>query len=457
MFRAATRSFKLGQARPSAPKMDKRIIVPILACGYAVIGSPVLMYLTRPSGSVSLEALLESHLENRLIWPGMAAIALILVARNFSKFTVPLHIKWLLAYLALAGMSVVWAFKPDISFVRYVSQVMIVMSIVLPAMLAARSTDMMYGLFLCYALASILNALFVLNQDPLVIEGTVVGYPGYFAFKGTLGECAAIAFILSLREILNAGARRVLAVTILVIDIWLMLVSESKGALGMAFIAPFLALLTLIVTKKARISPATVVLSALFCFVVFSAATGFTMNRLSYYIYNNYTFSARTVIWDFAESEIARRPFFGWGFQSFWLAGTDAPSIVDAGGWVRNMPSAHSGYLDIKLETGYVGYLIFLCFLVATLHAIGRVADRDRLRAWLLLSLALFVILTNFLETVWTRGAEPLWVLFVVVAAEIGRYSMPVRTAVDAPARKMSWRRRPFVGKSRTVSIGQRP
>ena len=56
-----------------------------------------------------------------------------------------------------------WAFRPELSFIRFIQQVMIVTSIVLPAMVAARTADMMRGLFLVFAFASILNVFFVLG------------------------------------------------------------------------------------------------------------------------------------------------------------------------------------------------------------------------------------------------------------------------------------------------------
>ena len=86
------------------------------------------------------------------------------------------------------------------------------------------------------------------------------------------------------------------------------------------------------------------------------------------------------------------------------------------------MPNAHNGYYDTMLELGYVGLALLVIFITATLHAIGRVADLDFRRAWLVLSLALFVIVYNFLESTWMRGFEFLWVVFVIVAADIGRY-----------------------------------
>jgi exopolysaccharide production protein ExoQ len=181
----------------------------------------------------------------------------------------------------------------------------------------------------------------------------------------------------------------------------------------------------LIAARKMRISVAVVLSSILVCYIIFSTVSGFSMNKLSWHIYGNYTFSGRTDIWDFANYEIARRPLLGWGYQSFWLVGPDAPSIVDAPGWVKAMPSAHSGYMDVKLELGYVGFALLLGFIITTLHAVGRVADRDRTRAWLMLSLALYIIFTNFLETTWARGMETLWLIFVIVAAEAGRYWHP--------------------------------
>ena len=79
------------------------------------------------------------------------------------------------------------------------------------------------------------------------------------------------------------------------------------------------------------------------CYAILASITGFNMNRLSYMLYGDPTFTGRTIIWDFANYEISRRPLLGWGYQSFWLVGPDAPSIVDAPGFVKAMPNAHNG------------------------------------------------------------------------------------------------------------------
>jgi exopolysaccharide production protein ExoQ len=411
---------------------EKCAIVPISACIYALIVSPLLTVLTSPDLYAFEKQTLvaQPDIVSRIFWPAMTAISAILAVQNryrLSRLTWPPHIICLLVYLAFAGASVLWAFSPQSSLTRFVQEVMIITSIVLPAMLAARTADMMRGLFLCFALSLILNLPFVLggsvNLAQYGAKLLVIGYQGYFEGKNYLGEFAAVAFLLSLHEMLYPGWRRALGIIVAVIAIWLVFLSSSKTALGLALISPSLAALTLIVRKITGISTAIIPLSIPVCYFILSSVSNFTMNRISYMLYGDSTFTGRTIIWDFAQYEIDRSPLVGWGYRSFWLV-PDSPSL-EAPGWVKMMPNAHNGYVDTKLELGYVGLALLIAFIVATLHAIGRVADRDPPRARLLLSLALFIIVYNFLESLWMRGFEFLWVVFLIVAAETGRYWGP--------------------------------
>jgi exopolysaccharide production protein ExoQ len=425
MSKASMHSFKLGPARSSSPMNDKCAIVPILACAYAAIVGPLVVFVSSVPEQQLQNA--EPGLPNRIFWPVMAAVSVVLAARNYSRvgrLTFPPHIIFLLAYVAFAGSSVLWAFRPEISFTRFLQQAMVLISIVLPGMLAVRSADLMRGVFLCFALGAILNIFFILG-NPLSLVNQYGGYPGYFTGKNYLGEFSAIAFLLALYEMCHPGFRRASGIIIAVIATLLLFLADSKTALGLALLAPSLAGLTLIIKKTTRISPAIILLSIPLSYAVLSSVSGFNMNRVSYMLYGDSTFTGRTIIWDFASYEIAKRPLFGWGYQSFWLVGSDAPSVVEAPGFVKNMPNAHNGYYDTTLEMGYVGYTLLVIFIIATLHSVGRVADRDPARAWQLLSLALFIIIYNYLESLWMRGFEFLWVVFVILVVEIARYWQP--------------------------------
>jgi exopolysaccharide production protein ExoQ len=432
MPRAATHSPEMDGAQSSIRAIGGYALIPFLACLYATVIFPLIIVSCDPTDSACL---MEARPESKIFWPALAAIAAVLAIRNFSRLKFPPHILWLFGYLALAGASVLWAFKPEASFVRITQQAMIVISIVVPALLAARKSDLMRGLFLCFAIATILNVFFVLGRPPIDTKFATWGYPGYFSGKNYLGECEAIAVLLAVHEALHPGRRRVFGILIAVTGFALLLASNSKTALGLLFLTPMLAWAVLTLRKATRFSPALILLSIPVCWLTLTTLTGFSIYRISYILYGDPTFTGRSIIWDFVDSEIEHRPLLGWGYQSFWLVGPDAPSIVNAPGWVKDMPNGHNGYLDVKVELGYVGYALFLGFILTTLHAIGRVADRAPMRAWVVLTLALQIIITNGLESIWMRGFEMLWVVFLILAAEIARYWKPLRAGAARAAK----------------------
>jgi exopolysaccharide production protein ExoQ len=413
MPKASVHASELSGVRWSAPTFDKFTLVPFLACAYATTVAPLILF----TFSSTAQEAYDSHPEHKVFWPAMTAIAFILAARNRRRLALPPHIICLFAYLAFAGASVVWAINPQLSFIRFAQQVMVVTTISLPLMLVGRTADMMRGLFICFAIAATLNLFFISGQPP---------YSGYFGGKNYLGEFAGVALLLALHEVLYSGFRRALGIIFVFVAIALLLLSDSKTSFGLAILAPLLAGLTLIVGRTTGLSPAIILLSIPIGYEVLShLIPSFNFNRLSYILYGDPTFTGRTLIWDFADFQIWRRPLQGWGYQSFWLAGPESPSLQDARGWIRSMPNAHNGYVDTKLEMGYIGLAFLVTFILTALHAIKRVADRDPVRAWGVLSLALFVIIYNFLESTWMRAFEFLWVVFLIISADLCRYWRP--------------------------------
>src|SRR5579863_1356645 len=435
--------------RRSGPMIDRFALVPILVCIFATIISPLEYTLLKLPPY-------EDRIDTKIFWPVMAAISVASALQHRSRLPRPLpsHLICLLAYLAFAGASVLWAFNPSLSFARFAQQAMIVTCIILPALLAAPSSDILRGLFLwCFAPAAILNVAFVLENSPSIVAA-LKGHPGYFMGKNYLGEFAAIPFLLALHEMLYSGRRRVFGIVILLVSVWLLFWANSKTAFGLALLAPLVAGLTLIIRRITRLSPAIILLSVPIFFMVLSSVSHFGLPRLSYMLYGDSSSTGRTVIWDFANTEIARRPLLGWGYQSFWLAGPDAPSVTDAHGWVKQMPDGHSGYVDTKLELGYVGFALLIGFIFATLHGVGRMADRAPARAWIVLSLALYVIVYNFLESLWMRGYEFLWVMFLILAAEIGRYWRPISLKRATRGWRRLGGRSPLPGASAEPRVG---
>lgn len=410
---------------PPTSMVDRYAIFPILACAFAAIIDPLSIFFSADQTSIQSA---QPGLLNRMFWPTMMALAVALALRNhsrLSKLKVPPHLVCLLLYAGFAGASTLWAFKPATSFTRFTQQAMVLTSILLPAVLAGRRVDLMRGVFLCVSVGVSLNVLCLFVDTEANIR-ELGGYQGYFLGKNYLGEFAAPALLLALHETIRPGGRRGVGIIVAAMATVLLVMSGSKTAFALAFICPILASLILLIRKYGRVSIAIVVASIPLGYICLNMISpNINTGRLSYMIYGESTFTGRTIIWDFAQQEIDRRPLFGWGYQSFWLVGPDGPSRVDSQGFgfVRDMPNAHNGYYDTKLEMGYVGFSLLIAFILSTLHAIGHVADRDPARARIVLWLALYVIIHNCLESLWMRGYEFLWVLFLLLAADIARHS----------------------------------
>jgi|GEM_PF-2771138 len=85
-----------------------------------------------------------------------------------------------------------------------------------------------------------------------------------------------------------------------------------------------------------------------------STSLGNYLNSISRMIFNKNLFSGRIEVWEQLFHAIAQKPFFGYGI------GVEAKFVTD-------LPlTAHNLYLQILLENGIVGFVIFLLILIAT-------------------------------------------------------------------------------------------
>jgi O-antigen ligase len=366
----------------------------------------------------------KGRIENILFWPVLAALVVALVFRNRAqidpRFFRSAPIVSLIAYLVFAAASVTWAYSPDYAFSRVVVQVLALIVVIAPYALRVPGKGPIPGVFYCYVLAMVVSAVFVLTIPP-----SPIGHPGYFTHKQELGLLAAIGIILSSYQILQRGWLRIVAFLTIVLGFWLVFESVSKSALAFAIIALIAARLMLTVCKLTRLTPAFIVAAI----VVVSLFVANPIERLGYRMYGDSTLTGRTGIWGFIEYQISHRPWFGWGFHSYYFV-PNSPQ-EQAPGYIKAMPSSHSGYMELKLETGRFGYWIFLVFIYSSLHLIERVRRVDPVRAWFYLSVQLFAVLSNLLDSSWLTLTH-FWLLYVVVTAETIRFSL--QSAERAPA-----------------------
>jgi O-antigen ligase len=356
---------------------------------------------------------------NILFWPVMAGVVIFLVLKNKSQldksFFLSLPILSLTAYLVFAGASIGWAFSPEYSLSRYFAQLFAIIVVLLPYALPISTERTTQHLHVYCAICLAINAVYVLT-----VPAPPLGHNGYFTDKQALGMFCGMAIIISLYELAFPGWRRVFAVLMLIVEIWIFIETKSKGSLAFLGVAIAFAGLTLLICRATRTTPAFIFGMVLIGFSIWALVSVDPIKRIGFALYGDPTITGRTYIWDFIDYQVSQRSWLGWGFHSYWFVPNSPQN--QAPGWLRDMPSGHSGFLELKLDTGYIGYWIFLVFVFASVHGLEFARRRDPARAWLLLTLAIYIILLNFIESIWIQ-TDRLWLLYLIVVGETIHYS----------------------------------
>lgn len=323
----------------------------------------------------------------------------------------------LLALIALALASTLWSALPRLSLMRGAVLLMISATAVLAVYAAGSFRTMMRALFVVLAAATLLNLWAVATQAP-----GPIGHNGIYPQKNFFGWVASVILFFGLYHLTFGGlAHRAAALAMVLAAPVFLVVAQSKTSLGLAVLSPVAALVLVAAARRLRLSPAILVPASLagaaWVFFVGEAAGLWTFYSVNEAIFGDGTLTGRTGIWTVAMDLIARGPFLGYGYEAVWATGYDGIAYNNALGFPRITPTGHNGYIDIMLYLGWPGLLLLAAFLIAMLAAMGRLARMDARLGWLALTLAIFTLLHNNLESDLLISSNPLTMLLVLFMA----------------------------------------
>ena len=297
--------------------------------------------------------------------------------------------------------------------------------------------------------ASLALAIFMPTIGVMQDEWQHVGnWQGIFASKQGLGMVSAVFLGISLLRV--AGRRTVFDVAMCGVGLACLLGSSSRGAGVMTFVAVACLVvarkyprLTLAVTGVFALDMILAVLN-----ISYFAATGDASIQIFGYDIN---FTERTFIWQYALGLWTDRPLIGYGLNGFWTNSNLYYSYFRLHGWV--LDNYHSGYLAIIVETGVVGFGLFLAVsyqVISKLYYLLRNSGANRLNLETTLAFLLMFFTINLTETYFLRSTNFLSILFTFLIVKI--LSTPELYPRGLPARSRRIGRRPFrVGPTATV------
>ena len=345
----------------------------------------------------------------------MYAITLGFVVLHWRKFTAAVRSSaWVLALALFALLSTLWSSDPGFTCRRsLVVMATTVFGIYFGSRFDLRCQVRLLGwTFILLAVLSAACALLVPQYgiDSQLHRGD---WQGILGQKNLLGKAMAVAIIVlwSAKGVLP----RVLRIAALAMCAVVMLMSGSRAAL---LVSGALLLMTFSYRALRARPPTLVPLAIMFVagavgLVLLAADNG---SLALDYLGRDHTLTRRTEIWAVVWTAISSHMLLGYGFSGFWagLHGESARVAVSLGFVARH---ALNGFLDLWLELGIVGLLLFAAgYFGAVIDGLKLLRMcPDRLATWPLQYLA-FMLLYDLAEGPILRQTNLYWALYVAVA-----------------------------------------
>jgi len=399
---------------------SRRIAVwlPVLAIAYPVLVWPIIEPPQMAAhADLAPPTMSELGILNRIYFPPLflAGVACFLIqARVYGVTLLRTPIVLSLLYVLWALVGTVWAIEPDLVFRRSLLQFTIIGAVMLPAIAARSPQAILDRLFWLFALVGLINLGAVILYPP-----GPIGHEGIYTHKNMLGGVSATLFLFALFQAFSGGGalRRLLAIGMCVVGLILLLASDSKTSLGLSIMIPVAAFLLAFLARTFRLSPAFMVplgfgiLGLVYWIGVRTYIWDF--ESVATFIFGDPTLTRRTEIWDFAFKMIERRPWVGFGYESFWGVSFESPSVREAPGFIAKLNSGHNGFIDLVVQTGFIGLALAMASILALLHACGRIARYSMAFGTTLIALTLSYIFYNVTESIFFHSFDQTHLIFL--------------------------------------------
>jgi O-antigen ligase len=128
-------------------------------------------------------------------------------------------------------------------------------------------------------------------------------------------------------------------------------------------------------------------------------------------------------MWGIAMTRLMERPLLGFGRGAFWVPGS--PYALEAGRAVAPgfiPPHAHNGFIDIALDVGLIGVLLFaISFFIAYARALKLAyAAKAPEKMWYLAFL-IFLFMNNMTESFLLFKTNIYWTLYITSSLSLGK------------------------------------
>jgi len=307
-----------------------------------------------------------SNLINQVVYTLLFVISAISVLPKFNQLVELIKKeRFLSLFLLWCTLSVIWSDYSFIAFKR-LFQFYTIVIICLAVLLHHNSLSAIMKHFKVLLSFYLVITLIAVLTIPGASDPTSYSWRGLTPSKNLLGQSALISILIWFNSIRQGNLlNKLISVFMLIISLILLFGSLSMTSISVFFIIVSLAILF----KIERSLFYKLGIGNSYSIMIF-IAVGFTL-LVTYYAApevlstlpesfgKDATFTGRTELWNDIFQEAKNQFILGHGFNSFW--GINNPNLYylyQKYIWLPNQ--AHNGYLDILIDVGIIGLLLFI-------------------------------------------------------------------------------------------------
>ena len=307
-----------------------------------------------------------------VIWLILATLSLWMLSKQnlVSNFFDKLKRNWIiLPFLIFSGLSFFWSVYWEISLYRWL---ILLFTIITGAYIGLRynirevikllSVFGIYILFLSSVLVFFMPNIGVMNY--YTIQGA---WKGLYWHKGHMGLIAAFINILFLINIVyslqSKGKQTLFWGLLYIFSLLFVSQTDSVAAYITIIFLHGLILLALILLKFGKYFHRIHYLFFFIVLIFVSLILYINIDHVFSILNRSPTLTGRIPMWSHLfDTYFSKRPFGGYGFNAFWYIDSYRVEVGQAAGYPGPIVIADNGFIDILINTGYIGLSLFLIF-----------------------------------------------------------------------------------------------
>jgi exopolysaccharide production protein ExoQ len=308
-----------------------------------------------------------------LLWLILATFTIWLLNKNnlLSEFVKNLKKNWIiLPFLFFSGFSIFWSVLWYISLSRWL---ILIFTIIVGGYIGLRyNFQEMIRILSDYGIWILFLGVFLVLFMPYVGVHNYINmihdaWKGLYWHKNHMGLIASFVSILFLINIINSfrvkGKQIFIWIFLYLFSLYFIFKSDSVAAYITTLVINGGILLALVWLKVRNKIKKNHYLLFIIILVVISIVLFMNIDRFFGIFNRNTTLTGRIPLWTHLYNNyISKRPYLGYGFNAFWYHESHRVAMQEAVGYHDPIDLSDNGFIDILVNTGFIGLCLFLIF-----------------------------------------------------------------------------------------------